>query len=436
MAVAVMHSTRIVANSDINLKNLRQNVSLICSPAKLAFPSPAHGSLSTRSLCNNASRVVASCNLPSASGPPSGAFGLNWLSSLASVGKGRSSASRRAASSSGEATLDSGDGGSGGGKSGGSSGGGGGDGDGNEPKKIEYLTYAEVVAAAAAKNAKLPADVIALAQQGKLQKAWLESYLAVQAQPFVGPLCKVGTIIRDRMVADPKYLFKVLSEVAIDSVCCTYAEVTKRGEHFWDELEFYFSDVLVGLVMDVALVTMMAPVASLAGARPSAAKSNAFSAFLKSLPGSCFEKTPIGKAPYTVAQRTSTIFVKGGEYAVIGLVCGGAGQTLANGFIAVRRALTGNKKSEAKDGAKPAKEAKQVVPPPVLKTAGVWALFMGVSSNLRYQTLNGLERVLENSFIGRRFPPLSYGGTIVLRFANNVIGGEQFIDMARYFGVQ
>jgi Protein RETICULATA-related len=58
--------------------------------------------------------------------------------------------------------------------------------------------------------------------------------------------------------------------VAIDSTCATFAEVRKRGDEFWDEFEFYLSDLLVGLVMDVVLVGLMAPTAVLSRSRPAA----------------------------------------------------------------------------------------------------------------------------------------------------------------------
>jgi hypothetical protein len=57
-------------------------------------------------------------------------------------------------------------------------------------------------------------------------------------------------------------------QVAIDSTCATVAEVRKRGDDFWGEFEFYLSDLLVGLVMDVVLVGLMAPVAVMGRARP------------------------------------------------------------------------------------------------------------------------------------------------------------------------
>ena len=40
--------------------------------------------------------------------------------------------------------------------------------------------------------------------------------------------------------------------------CATIAEVRKRGDEFWSEFEFYLSDLIVGLVLDVLLVGLMA----------------------------------------------------------------------------------------------------------------------------------------------------------------------------------
>lgn len=41
------------------------------------------------------------------------------------------------------------------------------------------------------------------------------------------------------------------------------AEVRKRGDDFWKEFEFFLSDWAVGLVLDVALVTLITPAAVL-----------------------------------------------------------------------------------------------------------------------------------------------------------------------------
>ena len=45
--------------------------------------------------------------------------------------------------------------------------------------------------------------------------------------------------------------------------CATVAEVRKRGDAFWDEFEFYLSDLVVGCVLDCVLVGLLAPSAVL-----------------------------------------------------------------------------------------------------------------------------------------------------------------------------
>lgn len=49
--------------------------------------------------------------------------------------------------------------------------------------------------------------------------------------------------------------------------CATVAEVRKRGDDFWDEFEFYLSDLVVGCVLDCVLVGLLAPAAPL-GPKP------------------------------------------------------------------------------------------------------------------------------------------------------------------------
>ena len=62
------------------------------------------------------------------------------------------------------------------------------------------------------------------------------------------------------------------AEIAIDVCCATIAEVRKRGEKFWGEFEFYLSDLAVGMVLDIVLVTLLAPVAVI-GKYPKAVES-------------------------------------------------------------------------------------------------------------------------------------------------------------------
>jgi hypothetical protein len=48
-------------------------------------------------------------------------------------------------------------------------------------------------------------------------------------------------------------------QIVIDSCCATFAEVQKRGKDFWAEFELYVADLLVGVVVNIALVGMLAP---------------------------------------------------------------------------------------------------------------------------------------------------------------------------------
>lgn len=71
-------------------------------------------------------------------------------------------------------------------------------------------------------------------------------------------------------------------------------------------------------------------------------------------------------------------------------------------------------------------------PPPTVLNALTWALHMGVSSNLRYQTLNGVEFVMEKAL-----PPAGFkASVVVLRCLNNVLGGMSFVILARLTGSQ
>lgn len=70
--------------------------------------------------------------------------------------------------------------------------------------------------------------------------------------------------------------------------------------------------------------------------------------------------------------------------------------------------------------------------PPTMLNALTWAIHMGLSSNLRYQTLNGMEFVL-----GKRLPEAGFkAAVVVLRGLNNVLGGVSFVWLARMTGSQ
>ncbi|KAI7998636.1 hypothetical protein LOK49_LG10G02459 [Camellia lanceoleosa] len=70
--------------------------------------------------------------------------------------------------------------------------------------------------------------------------------------------------------------------------------------------------------------------------------------------------------------------------------------------------------------------------PPTILNAATWAIHMGLSSNLRYQTLNGIEFLLANLVR----PVVFKSSVVVLRCLNNVLGGMSFVVLARLTGSQ
>ena len=88
----------------------------------------------------------------------------------------------------------------------------------------------------------------------------------------------------------------------------------------------------------------------------------------------------IFEAGFSARGRALNLGVKGAMFGVIGFAAGIAGTCISNSLIMARQKLDSNYVS-------------QNVPPNVLLNALGWTLHMGVSSNVRYQALNGLEGV-------------------------------------------
>ncbi|KAL3133140.1 hypothetical protein ABBQ38_007034 [Trebouxia sp. C0009 RCD-2024] len=305
----------------------------------------------------------------------------------------------------------------------GSSGGGGGDegagGEGDEDDE-QFLNTAEAEAMAARKGIALPQEFLAAAAQGGLRQSMLLQYAMLQAGFFTRFFSKAFPAVRNRLLSDPKFLFKIGAEVAIDAGCATVAEVRKRGDDFWGEFEFYLSDLVVGCVLDCVLVGLLAPSAVI-GAKPKT-KPSGLDRMMQKIPSAVFEASLPGVREYGLGSRVACLGIKFLEYSLAGMFCGFLGQGVANGMMLAKRKYYGDTEGQVKI-------------PSVTQTALVWGLFMGTSSNVRYQTVFGLERAVDLT-IAKRIPQAAYVATILIRFVNNIIGGENFIDMARWAGVQ
>ena len=201
--------------------------------------------------------------------------------------------------------------------------------DGDEEDDFLNLEQAEEIAAA--KGIELPEDFINAAREGGLRKSVLQQYGIIATGGLVtGFLARTVPAFRDRLIADRLYFFKILAEVAIDSGCATVAELRKRGDEFWDEFEFYLSDLVVGLVLDVVLVTLLAPIA-VPGRKKKVAASG-LRRWATQLPSGVFEKSSAGRK-YSITDRVGCYVARAMEYSLAGMACGVVGQGIASGMM-------------------------------------------------------------------------------------------------------
>lgn len=64
---------------------------------------------------------------------------------------------------------------------------------------------------------------------------------------------------RERLLADPSFMFKVGIELGIGICTKTTAEYAKRGEKFNSQLDFVSANVIMALIADFMLVWLPAP---------------------------------------------------------------------------------------------------------------------------------------------------------------------------------
>ncbi|CAM0883132.1 unnamed protein product [Alopecurus aequalis] len=208
-----------------------------------------------------------------------------------------------------------------------------------------------------------------------------------------------------RVAADPQFPFKVLMEELVGVTACVLGDMASRPNFGLNELDFVFSTLVVGSILNFVLMYMLAPTAGLSAAA---------SAAVSSLPSHMFEP-----GAYSLGSRVATLVSKGTTFAMVGFAAGLMGTAISNGLIAMRKRMD------------PAFETPNKAPPTLLN-AGTWALHMGISSNLRYQTLNGVEYLLSNVAPA----PVFKVSVIALRCMNNVLGGMSFVLLARLTGAQ
>ncbi|CAH2050634.1 unnamed protein product [Thlaspi arvense] len=231
--------------------------------------------------------------------------------------------------------------------------------------------------------------------------------MSSSSSSWVGPVGAFLNGWRSRVAADPQFPFKVLMEELVGVSACVLGDMASRPNFGLNELDFVFSTLVVGCIVNFVLMYLLAP--TLSASTPT----------LPSIFVNCPTSHMFESGSYTLFHRFGTFVYKGVLFAAVGFAAGLVGTAISNSLIKMRKKMDPSFETPNK-------------PPPTLLNAATWAIHMGVSSNFRYQTLNGIEFMLE-----RVLPPVVFkSSVVVLRCLNNVLGGMTFVMLARLTGSQ
>ncbi len=260
----------------------------------------------------------------------------------------------------------------------------------------------------------LPSDLRDALALGIVGREAVTRYRGFLANPLFGWLMYIPAF-RTRMLADASFFFKLMVQEVIGNGTALASEIAVRGKAIKDELEYVASDLIVGTVVEAAFVWLLAPTLTL----PSTG-GNAVTRFIQSLPANAFVANTAANV-YTLPLRAAAFVYAAAQYMVIGVVAGIVGTAITYGLIEGRKALD-----------------KQYAPkrplPDVLPNALAWGAFMALSSNTRFQIVEGMERAIAH-FCGGAQKPAVNAGIVTLRFANNYWGGVQFVQFFRWIGL-
>jgi hypothetical protein len=151
----------------------------------------------------------------------------------------------------------------------------------------------------------------------------------------------------------------------------------------------------VGSIVNFSLMYLLAPTAAAAAGVGGAAVASQ-SLIVRALSDEFLVKwgapgANMFQAGFPVSKRLVNFAYKGFIFSMIGLMAGTVGTSVSNGLLALRKQLDPT-------------FVTQNEPPTVLGNASCWALHMGISSNLRYQVLGGVDGVSHRQR-GQTAPP-------------------------------
>ncbi|XP_023732058.2 protein RETICULATA-RELATED 5, chloroplastic [Lactuca sativa] len=290
---------------------------------------------------------------------------------------------------------------------------------------FDRAEIARVMNAAGRRRDALPQDIQKGLDLGLVSPEVLQNFFDLEQYPLLSELSHRFQGFRERLLADPKFLNRLAIEESISITTTLLAQYQKRKGKFFEEIDYVMTDTIRGIVVDFFTVWLPAPTLSFLSFADDddASGPDALLGLLGSIPDNAFQKTLAGK-DWNVGHRVASVVVGGVKLAGVGFVSSIGAVAASNVLYTVRKFLNPQLLND-----------QQTKRSPILKTAVVYSGFLGTSANLRYQIIAGLvEHRISDMFADQTlFVNLL---SFVSRTINSYWGTQQWIDLARFTGLQ
>ncbi|KAL4275754.1 hypothetical protein HN51_058583 [Arachis hypogaea] len=291
---------------------------------------------------------------------------------------------------------------------------------------FDRAEIARVMNAAGRRRDALPQDLQKGIDLGLVSPEVLQNFFDIEKYPLISELTHRFQGFRERLLADPKFLHRLAIEEAISITTTLIAQYEKRKENFFQELDYVITDTVRGSIVDFFTVWLPAPTLSFLSYADEAnapENINSLIGLLGSIPDNAFQKNPAG-INWNLNHRIASVVFGGLKLAGVGFISSIGAVASSNSLYAIRKLLNPAVVTQ-----------QQIVRSPILKTAVVYSLFLGISSNLRYQVIAGLvEHRLSEQFASQTL--FVNMVSFVARTVNSYWGTQQWIDIARATGLQ
>ncbi|MCO5546952.1 hypothetical protein L7F22_000391 [Adiantum nelumboides] len=292
---------------------------------------------------------------------------------------------------------------------------------------FDRAEIARVMDAAGRRRDALPKDLQAGLDLGLIPPELLKDFFDLDKQPFIAELTKHFQGFCERWLADPRFLQRLGIEEAISITTTLIAQYVRRKGRFFQELDYVLTDTIRGAVVDFFTVWLPAPTLSF---RSTDTQSHAsgilegLTGLLGSLPDNAFQRST-ATAKWDLQARVLGVVVSGMKLFSVGFIASIGTVAFTNSVLGLKQRLNPQKLQN-----------RQNKRSPIIKTAFVYSCFLGISANLRYQAIAGLVEHWIADFYLASYPLTGNALSFVARTANSYWGTQQWVDLARFTGLQ